>query len=179
LAPELLTQLLSPCPPTCGCDDLNLPPDDWFKPGLRDGMTVAAARRIRRLVDPETAAIAASSVLLQAPNPADLAGIHIDGEATTIRTSSRQSVAVPEHAQGLLRNRANRPLVPREWATDVAATYLTLRLEDAERHINMPLLDPARLLPPLIAWHERPDPGAQTLAHLTRSAWVAARTRKP
>jgi hypothetical protein len=52
---------------------------------------------------------------------------------------------------------------------DVAATYLTLRLEAAERHIGVRLIDPDLPQLPRVAWHERRDPGASTLAWLTRS----------
>lgn len=78
-------------------------------------------------------------------------------------------MAVPEYALALLRGWAGRSLWPREWAHDVAATYLTLRLETAERHRGVTLLDPE--LPQLTpaAWHERHDPGAAQLAWMTRS----------
>jgi hypothetical protein len=63
-------------------------------------------------------------------------------------------------------------LLPEEWACDVAATYLTLRLEEAERHSGVQLIDPALPLLPPVAWHERRDPGAEQLAWLTRSRWL-------
>ena len=37
-----------------------------------------------------------------------------------------------------MRGWASRCLLPDEWACDVAATYLTLRLEEAERHWGRP-----------------------------------------
>jgi hypothetical protein len=48
-------------------------------------------------------------------------------------------------------------LLPQEWACDVAATYLALRLKAAQRYTGMRLIDPAlpRLVP--VAWHERGD----------------------
>ena len=36
-----------------------------------------------------------------------------------------------------------RSLLAREWPCDVATTYLTLRLEAAQRHIGVRLIDPA------------------------------------
>ena len=77
---------------------------------------------------------------------------------------------VPEFARALLRGWAGRVLLPREWAADVAATYLTLRLEDAQRHSGVRLLDPALPLLAPVAWQERSDPGAAVLAWVTRSA---------
>ena len=72
------------------------------------------------------------------------------------------SVAIPEHAQALLRGWAGQPLLPGDWAHDVTSTYLTLRLEDAERHTGLRLLPPEvpdRL--PYVPWHTRyDDPGA-------------------
>lgn len=61
-------------------------------------------------------------------------------------------------------------LLPGDWASDVTSTYLTLRLEEAERHTGLQLLPPEvpdRL--PYVPWHTRWDPGAQMLAELTRS----------
>jgi hypothetical protein len=75
-----------------------------------------------------------------------------------------------------LRGWGGRYLLPKEWACDVAATYLTLRLEDAERHTGVALIDPAVPLLPPVAWHERTDPGAQQLAWLTRSHWLCRRS---
>jgi hypothetical protein len=63
-------------------------------------------------------------------------------------------------------------LLPADWASDVAATYLTLPLEAAERYTGVRLIAPD--LPPLspVAWHERYDPGAAQLAWLTRSIHI-------
>src|SRR5882757_880402 len=63
---------------------------------------------------------------------------------------------------------AGRSLLPRDWACDVAATYVTLRLEAVERHTGVRLVDPALPLLPRVAWHERSDPGAELLSWLTR-----------
>lgn len=62
------------------------------------------------------------------------------------------------------------PGVPQEGACDVAATYLTLRLETAQRHTGVGLIDPAlRPLRP-VAWHECNDPGA---AQLGLADWIS------
>jgi hypothetical protein len=47
-----------------------------------------------------------------------------------------------------------------------------VRLEAAERHAGLPLLDPARPPDPPVAWHLRTDPGADLLAWLTQSRWA-------
>ncbi len=143
-------------------------------------MTVATARRPRRLYDIEAAALATAAVLLGQPirpGPDGLAeaGVVVAGDARAVATAGGTTVAVPEYAQALVRGWVGRRLVPKEWACDVAATYLTLRLEVAERHSGVKLLDPS--LPPLppVAWHERRDPGAELLAWHTRSRALCSR----
>ena len=64
---------------------------------------------------------------------------------------------------------------PEQWADDVAATYLTLRLEVAEHHSGVTLLDPHLPLLPPVAWHERTDPGAALLSWMTRSRALTAK----
>jgi hypothetical protein len=86
--------------------------------------------------------------------------------------TNRTTHLIPEYAQALLRGWAGRSLLPQEWACDVTATYLTLRLEMAERHTGVPLLDPTLPLLPPVAWHERHDPEVQELAELTKSPWL-------
>lgn len=81
-------------------------------------------------------------------------------DVRSVVTASGRTVAVPEYAEALLRGWAGRWLLPPDWACDVAATYLTLRLEAAERHIGLRLLDPGLPQLPAVAWHERNDPGA-------------------
>lgn len=161
-------------PAGCGCEDLN----DFAAAAPLDeaavGLTVATARRLRRLYDLEAAALAAATILLSRPTPEALAAARpaVAEDVGTVATAAGMTVAVPEYGQALLRGWAGRPLLPEEWAHDVVATYLTLRLEAAERHTGARLIDPT--LPPLppVDWHERYDPGAQQLAWLTRSAWI-------
>ena len=62
-----------------------------------------------------------------------------------------------------------RDLFPRDWADDVAAFYLSLRLELAERRTGLELIDPTLPAPGLVLWHLRRDPGADLLACLTGS----------
>ena len=81
----------------------------------------------------------------------------------------RAYLAVPEHARALLRAWSGRDLFPRDWADDVAATYLSLRLELAERRTGLELIDPTLRSPGLVLWHLRRDPGADLLASLTGS----------
>ena len=57
--------------------------------------------------------------------------------ATSVVTSDGAELAVPENAQALLRAWRGRHLLPAEWADDVAATYLTLCLELAERRTGL------------------------------------------
>ncbi|HEX4393519.1 MAG TPA: hypothetical protein VH084_18530 [Mycobacterium sp.] len=62
-------------------------------------------------------------------------------------------------------------MLPAEWASDVAATYLTLRLEAAQRHTGVRLIDPA-----FRGWCRLPGtsaatPGADRLSWLTLSTW--------
>jgi hypothetical protein len=99
-----------------------------------------------------------------------------DGHA--LETAQGSWTVVPEYAHALVRGWAGRSLLPADWASDVAATYLTLRLEAAQRFTGVPLIDPA--LPQLVpvAWHERSDPGAARLSWLTRSHTLCAR-RQP
>jgi hypothetical protein len=90
-------------------------------------------------------------------------------DAGSVATAQGTMLAVPEYAQALLRGWAGQSLLPRQWAHDVAATYVTLRLEAAERHTGVRLIDPNLPQLPRVAWHDRRDPGASTLAWLTRS----------
>ena len=69
-----------------------------------------------------------------------------------------------------MRGWAGRDLIETDWADDVAATYLTVRLELAERRTGLQLTDPALPPPALVLWHQhRRDPGADLLASLTGS----------
>jgi hypothetical protein len=163
----------------CRCEDLNQSAS--AEPPLASatvGLTVDIAQRLRRLYDPEAAALAAATVLLGRPDPDVLAAawVHVDPDAHALTTANATTHPVPEYAQALVRGWAGRYLLPKEWACDVAATYLTLRLEDAERHTGVALIDPAVPLLPPVAWHERTDPGAQQLAWLTRSHWLCRRS---
>ena len=47
---------------------------------------------------------------------------------------------------------------PEEWARDVAATYLTLRVPGAGRHSGVVLIDPVRDPLSSVAWHEARRP---------------------
>jgi hypothetical protein len=156
----------------CRCEDLNhLAPTSATAMIATIGVTVDIARRLRLLYDLEAAALATASVLLGCPDPDTLAAarIQVAEDARSVATTQGAVVAVPEHAHALVRGWAGQSLLPREWAHDVAATYLTLRLEAAERHIGVRLIDPDLPQLPRVAWHERRDPGASTLAWLTRS----------
>jgi hypothetical protein len=67
---------------------------------------------------------------------------------------SRRPRSVPGRPRGAhspweLRGWAGRDLLPKEWACDVAATYLTLRLEAAQRHTGVALIAPALPLLPV------------------------------
>jgi len=162
-------------PVDCGCEDLNGPPPMIPTPtGVTAGLTMATARRLRRLYDIEAAALATAMVLLGRPDPEVLAAarVHVSADAHTVITAQGTIIPVPEYAQALVRGWAGRSLLPQEWACDVAATYLTLRLEVAERHTGVGLIDPALPSLPRVAWHERGDPGAERLAWLTRSRWL-------
>jgi hypothetical protein len=97
-------------------------------------------------------------------------------DARSVSTAQGTVLAVPEHAQALLRGWAGEHLLPRPWAHDVATTYLTLRLEAAERPTGVRLIDPSLPQLPRVAWHNRRDPGASKLAWLTRSNWLSAVT---
>jgi len=163
----------------CRCEDLNqsaLTEPPQVSPTT--GLTVDIARRLRRLYDIEAAALAAAAVLLGRPAPDVLAAarVHVAPAADTITTANNAMYPVPEYAHALLRGWADRCLLPQQWACDVAATYLTLRLEQAERHSGVQLIDPALPLLPPVAWHERRDPGAEQLAWLTRSQWLCRRS---
>jgi hypothetical protein len=111
------------------------------------------------------------TVVLGRPAPDVLAAarIRVAPDVRTVATEWGTTVAVPEYARALLRGWAGRGVLPREWAGDVAATYLTLRLEAAERRTGVRLLEPALPRLPAVAWHERGDPGAAELSWLTRS----------
>jgi hypothetical protein len=102
-------------------------------------LTVATARRLRLLYGIEAAALATAAVLLGRPVPAVMAAarVFVAGEVRTMLTGWGTEVAVPECAQALVRGWAGRSLLPAEWASDVAATYLTLRLEAAQRHTGV------------------------------------------
>lgn len=165
-------------PVGCGCEDLNgLALTVASCESATAGLTVATARGLRRLYDIEAAALATATVLLGRPAPDVLATarVRVAGDARTVATVWGTTLVVPEYAQALVRGWAGRWLVPKEWACDVAATYLTLRLEAAERHTGVRLIDPALPPLPLVAWHERSDPGAARLAWLTRSHWLCRR----
>jgi hypothetical protein len=126
----------------------------------------------------EAAALATAAVLLGRPAPNALAAarIHVAGDGRTLSTAQAITLAVPEYAAALVRGWAGRSLLPREWARDVATTYLTLRLEAAQRHTGVRLIDPELPLLPPVAWHERSDPGAARLAWLTRSPALCSRS---
>ena len=96
----------------------------------------------------------------------------VDRGARRVTVADGRAVRVPEHARGLLRGWAGRPLLPPAWAPDVAAAYLAVRLEAAGRHAGLPLLDPARPPDPPVAWHLRSDLGADLLEWLTQSRWA-------
>jgi hypothetical protein len=145
----------------CRCEDLNLPAPDASGPvAATSGITVAIARRVRLLYDVEAAALATAAIMLGRPDPRVLA---------TARLEVATDAAGVATAQG-------EPLLPRRWAHDVATTYWTLRLEDAQRHTGLPLLDPGLSELPRMAWHERHDPGAAELAWLTRSSCMSPST---
>jgi hypothetical protein len=104
------------------------------------------------------------------------ARVQVAADACTVATAQGTMLAVPEYARALVRGWAGRCVLPQEWACDVAATYLTLRLEAVERHTGVGLFDPAVALLPPVAWHERSDPGAPQLAWLTRSQALCRRS---
>jgi hypothetical protein len=108
------------------------------------------------------AALATAAVLLGRPASYVLATarIHVAGDGRTVSTARGTTLAVPEYAEALVRGWAGRSLLPREWACDVPTTYLTLRLEAAQRHTGVRLIDPELPRLPPVAWHERSDPGA-------------------
>jgi hypothetical protein len=142
------------------------------------GLTVDIAQRLRRLYDIEAAALATAAVLLGRPDPDELATaqVQVAPGAHTLTTADGMTHPVPEYAHALLRGWAGRYLLSEEWACDVAATYLTLRLEEAERHSGVELIDPDLPLLPPVAWHKRRDPGAEQLAWRTRSQWLCRRS---
>lgn len=149
------------------CEDLNRPSPVPSKGPPR--IAPATARRLRRLHDIEAAALATVTVLLGRPEPYLVAAARprVGADTTSIATADGTELAVPEYAQALLRAWRGRDLLPAEWADDVAATYLTLRLELAERRTGLELVDPAAPPPPPVLWHRRCDPGADLLASLT------------
>jgi hypothetical protein len=129
-------------------------------------LTAATSRLLRQFHNPELAALGVAALLLGRPDPAEQAAarVSVTEEAHSIATAdARVVVQVPEHARGLLRGWSCRELLPPAWALDVAETYLVLRLEEAGRHVGLPLLDPAYPMLPPTAWHERADPGAELL----------------
>ena len=89
--------------------------------------------------------------------------------ATSVATAEGAHLPVPHYARALLRGWSGRELFETGWADDVAATYLTVRLELAERRTGLRLVDPALPPPALVLWHLRRDPGADLLASLTGS----------
>lgn len=162
----------------CRCEDLNagaplVPP----VASARAGLSGDIAARLRRLYDIEAAALATAAVLLGRPDPDVLAAarVQVARGVDAITTAGGTTYPVPEYAHALLRGCAGRSLLPEEWACDVAATYLTLRLEQAQRHSGVELIDPDLPLLPQVAWHERRDPGAEQLAWLTRSQALCRR----
>jgi hypothetical protein len=140
-------------------------------------MSPAAARRLRLMYEVQGAALAAASLLLGRPHPEVLgvANAYVDRSVRTLATTVGECVAIPEYARSLLRGCAGQWLVPPDWAHDIAATYWTLRLDEAQRCSGVEVLHPDTpvLLPPM-PWHERYDPGAQELAQLTRSGVVCS-----
>jgi hypothetical protein len=151
------------------CEDLNRPAPLPSTGPPR--LTLATARRLRRLHDIEAAALATATVLLGRFDPRSVAVARprVSADATSVATSDGTELAVPDYARGLLRAWRGRDLLPAEWADDVAATYLTLRLELAERRTGLQLIDPALPPSPPLPWHRRFDPGADLLAWLTGS----------
>jgi hypothetical protein len=165
-------------PRGCGCEDLNDLAPLIPSASATVGLSVDIARRLRRLYDIEAAALAAAAVLLGRPDPDVLAAarVRVALGAEAITTADGTMYPVPEYAHALLRGWAGRCLWPEDWACDIAATYLTLRLEEAERHSGVELIAPDLPLLPPVAWHERRDPGAEQLAWLTRSQWLCRRS---
>lgn len=164
-------QQLPAHPRDCGCDDLNCraPADGPIAP---TGLTPDVTRRLRQLCDPDNATVAAITMLLDRPTPDELAAwcVRVASDAASITsTAHEQRIAVPERAQALLRARAGAPLVPHKWSHEIAATYLTLRMEDAQRYLGFSLLDPDHPMLPTVAWREHHEPGADVLAAMTRS----------
>jgi hypothetical protein len=151
------------------CEDLNqsAPVPDVAPPRL----TPSTARRLRRLYDIEAAALGTATVLLGRFDPKDVAAARprVSAGAGIVTTLDGKELAVPEYARALLRPWRRRQLLPAEWADDVAATYLTLRLELAERRTGLKLIDPALPAPAPVPWHRRVDPGAALLAWLSGS----------
>ncbi|HEY3692648.1 MAG TPA: hypothetical protein VGL46_20575 [Pseudonocardiaceae bacterium] len=117
----------------------------------------------------EAAALAAVTVLLGRPAPEVVAAarVQVAADACAMATAQGTTLAVPEHARALVRLGWLVPAAAGV-ACDVAATYLTLRLEAAERHTGVGLIDPTVALLPPVAWHERSDPGAAQLAGVER-----------
>jgi hypothetical protein len=163
--------VISDHPVGCGCEDLNGPGTDGAQGSDTAGLTVATAGRLRRLYDLDAAALATATVLMGRPSPEVVAAarVQVAGDGRALWTAQGSTIAVPEYAEALVRGWSGRPLLPPDWACDVASTYVTLRLEAVQRHAGVRLVDPT--LPPLppVAWHERNDPGAAQLSWLTRS----------
>jgi hypothetical protein len=135
----------------CRCDDLNRHPPVPVMPAAMPAtrapsLTRVTGRLLRRLHDPEAAALPTVTLLLGRPDPVDLAasGALVARDAQQVTTVDGHVFGVPEHARGLLRGWAGRALLPLAWAPDVAAAYLVVRLEVAGRHVGLALLDPAR-----------------------------------
>lgn len=173
-------QQLPAHPRDCGCEDLNCRAvaDCPIAPTV---LTPDVTRRLRRLCDPDNAVVAAITMLLDRPTPDELAAwrVHIAADAASITTAQDQRVAVPERAQTLLHVRAGAPLVPHEWSHEVTATYLTLRMEDAQRYLGFGLLDPDHPMLPTVAWHQHHEPGADVLAAMTRSSHLVRSRGRP
>ena len=154
---------------TGSCEDLNCPAP--LPPTGPPRMALATARRLRRLYDIEAAALATATVLLGRFDPRSVAVARprVSPDATSVATAEGAHLPVPHYARALLRGWSGRELFEADWADDVAATYLTVRLELAERRTGLQLTDPALLPLPPVAWHSRFDPGARLLAELTGS----------
>jgi len=153
----------------CCCDDLNRPaapppPAGTAAPRL----TPATGRLLRRLHDPDAAALAAVTLLLGRADPVKLAiaELLVARDARHVITVDGSTFRVPEYARALLRCRSGRPLLPPSWASDVAAAYLLVRLEVAGRHTGLALVDPNRPPDPPGAWHLRADAGTGLLQWL-------------
>jgi hypothetical protein len=89
------------------------------------GDPAATVRRIRLLYDLEAAALATAAAILGCPHPDILAthhahgGLTVSDDGANMTVAGGTSVAIPEHAQALLRGWAGQPLLPDDWAHDV------------------------------------------------------------